>query len=260
MREAGLTVDDLKRLLHSQRSASTVLWKEGYANDDAESAYAFVIDLCRTYDPSVPAGQSPVRKFPDKPYLRYLVERYYQTLKIGKPLIVEKPRRMLVSWLLRALDVWDAGRRKGSFYVACQKYPDSARMVWRSWFIYEEIRKLKPEWNLLPAMLWRYEGAQTASKVEFPNGSIMVALTGTDPDSFRQEGATRVVLEEIAFWSGLASSWANALAMVKGSAGEVGGHVVGVTTVGGQEYKEFRKFVRLSPRYIPSYIKEYLKR
>jgi hypothetical protein len=92
----------------------------------------------------------------------------------------------------------------------------------------------------------------------------MSALTGEESDSFRQEGASRVVCEEIAFWSNLSSAWANALSMVKSSPGFEGGHVIAITTPSGSgEYLTWKAGTGLATslemRDCPPYVREVIR-
>lgn len=205
------------------------LWADEYLNDSWESAWAFVKNECFTWNET----NSRIERIPDKEYLRYLTQCWWETMKSGRPLIIIKSRRMVVSWLLRALDLWDAGRRRADIYIAAQTYPRAARMVWRNLFIYEQLRKHRPNWEL-PALIpgehyWRYQGPRVLTRILLPNNSMFECISGESPEAFRQEGASRVVLEELAFYPYVEEVYGNALTMCQGKGG-LSGHLVAVST------------------------------
>lgn len=208
------------------------LWPSPYGSDLEESAYQFLIDCCWTKDDTIKPPSNPIRLIPDKEYIRFLVHEWWETRAIGRPLVWEKCRRMIMSWILRGLDLWEAGLRQGTFYVACQKYEKSAEMIWRDLHLFRILREKKPDWYLDPPTFRSWAGPNCIAELILPNGSRFSPLTGEDPDSFRQEGATRVTCEEVAFWPRPNDAWSSAIVMCQAAGDQaVGGHPVAITTV-----------------------------
>lgn len=204
------------------------IWHEKYSTDTWETAFRFITECVYTKDDADP--EAPVKLIPPKPYIAWLVYEWWKSKSEGVPILIEKSRRMIVSWLLAGLDVWDAGLRGGAFYVASQKYEDAAKLVWRRYFIYQELRKRFRNWNLPKATrsVW---GSPYQIRKLLIEGAIFQPLTGSDPDSFRQEGATRVTLDEFAFYDQPEACFSSAKIMTTAPPPKVGGHLVGVTTV-----------------------------
>lgn len=203
------------------------LWPEPYNTYDAETAYRFLTECVWTFN----EANQLVELIPEKQYIEDLVHEWFANRLAGKPTIVKKVRRMIISWIMAGLGVYAGGSAPGSFYIAAQKYPKSAGMVWRRSFVYDEIRKRYPEWRLSASQTWLYSGPRALQRLLLPNGSVYEPLTGENPDDFRQEGATEVLCEEMAFWPRLSESWSNAIIMCAGKPGDIGGHPIAVSTV-----------------------------
>jgi hypothetical protein len=149
---------------------------------------------------------------------------------------------MVVSWTLRALELHQAGLRRSAFAIACQDFDDSAEMIWRVGFMYDDLRDRFPKWELPKMRQWRGGGPQRLTAVELQNGSSFSPLTGRDPNTFRQKGVTGVSLEECAHFVHLASVYANAATMCKGQPGSKSGLLTLISTVNGAN----KEWMRLS--------------
>lgn len=220
------------------------LWPEEYLSFDPETAYKFLTQRCFTWN----EAEKEYQILPKKEYVYYCCEAYVETYKAGVPLIIKKSRRIAVSWVFRSLDLWHGGIEKTTQFVAGQTYERSTSMIARTITLWAQMRKRFPEMKLDRLVegvhLYRFKGPTMMQKVILPNGSSFDALTGENPESFRQEGATRVTCEEIAFWPYLEAAWGNVLAMCMPSAreGAQRGHAVAISTV--KSSKPWRDFVQ----------------
>lgn len=213
------------------------LWHPKYCPHDGDSisdivfrAYDFLVEKVHTLDevPGVPGGGITLIPYLAQVYIA--TDRWVRALLGGYPLFIEKSRRMVVSWTLAALELWLGGWRRSHIYVAAQDFADSAKMLYRTQFMYEQLRLRNPEWKLGNERTWEYRGSRQLSGVLLPNGSMFESLTGHDPNSFRQEGATVVRLEEAAFFPNFEDIMANARRMGQGRAGSPPGLIVVVST------------------------------
>lgn len=223
------------------------LWPEEYSRFDPDIAFKFLTSKCFTWN----EAEKEYQRIPSKEYVRLCCEAYVETYRAGVPLIVRKSRRIAVSWIFRSLDLWHAGLEKTTQFVAAQTFERSTAMIARMVTLWRQMQKRFPEMRLPRLIdgvhLYRFRGPTMVQRIVLPNGSTFDALTGENPDSFRQEGATRVTCEEIAFWPYLEASWGNVLAMCmpSGRSGAQRGHAVAISTV--QSSKPWRDFV--TPAY-----------
>jgi hypothetical protein len=86
------------------------LWGDGIRHD----GYVFTID---PHD-----GSHPIKRFPKKEYLEYLVDRWLKE----HLLLVPKSRQIMASWIFTALYLWDAQFHEGRYnYFQSKKEEDS---------------------------------------------------------------------------------------------------------------------------------------
>src|SRR5581483_6788969 len=79
-------------------------------------------------------------------------------------------------------------------------YPKAAEHVWRIWWLYEELRKRRPDFQL-KACLSRggSTGAQEVEQVILPNGSLIETLN-QQGQSFQGSGYSGVTMEEFSLY------------------------------------------------------------
>jgi hypothetical protein len=207
----------------SALQASECLLPAPYSADTADAAWAFVRDLCWSWD----EASGVDRKIPDHPYLEEATRQWHATMKSGQPFVFEKSRRLVVSWLLCALDLWDALRRRCNIVQGGRDYAKASDFVWRCWYILGRIRRHRPDLGLPAGTTWGNPLSQKLDKFALPNGSIVEPLN-SDGESFRGSGYTRVKLEELSSYRYVAQVWSQALAVTMGPPGMPGGHVVAV--------------------------------
>lgn len=183
------------------------------------------------------AAGGRVAAIPDWPYIRDLIH-----LVMSEDMVFfEKSRRMVVTWLMCAIDLWiiagghderwpilmptennpHGGNRR--VFIAARKLKEaagSAEFVERVQFIYDQAvaRGIRAEWPDFPEIKWSF-GRGICS-----NGSRIDAVP-QGPDQMPGAGATLVHGEEVAFWPELRASITRALPVLDG-----GGKMVLVTT------------------------------
>lgn len=218
------------------------LWPEPYKADTPESAWEFC-KLCKTWDE--PEGK--IKLIPDLDYLKRIVVLWHKSKQTGKTLIIEKSRRQVVTWLLCALDVWDAGRRRCNIVEGGKTFNKASDYVWRCWLIYTHLREDHRDWNLPEPEKWGNEKSQHLDKIGL-NGSIIEPLN-SDGESFRGSGYTRVKLEELSSYLYPETVLAQAKTVTMGQAGTVGGHVVAVCNASYKKaWQDLKKPIDKIPR------------
>ncbi|MCH8274815.1 MAG: hypothetical protein IH851_08495 [Armatimonadetes bacterium] len=232
-------------LIEEERACSPCLWPPPYNKPTLESRIRFVTECCKTWDPTPGVPDDGVTLIPDKPFIRTLCWFWHNQRMAGEQGIIRKSRRMIVSNTICALELHDAGLQRSEYHIGCQDYEDSAEMIWRPSHMYEWIQRDHPEWNLPDAKKWRGGGPHLLNKYQLPNGSLFLPLTGTDPDTFRQTGATGVRIEEGAFFARLGECLSNARLMCQGRPGTIGGLVMLVSTVNGAN-ETWKKLTKVS--------------
>src|SRR3990167_10108933 len=131
---------------------------------------------------------NPVKQFPAEPWLQHVTQTWLDV----KLLALYKSRRMLITWLMCFLHLWLAMFREGAnIFLVSDKEEKSDKLVKRCGFIYNHIPDdmiLKPQAKL------RY------CHLEFPGLNSRIQGVPQGADQLRQEGATAILADEVAFW------------------------------------------------------------
>lgn len=182
--------------------------------------YRFLTEACYTKD-EVAVNRPDLevtRLIPTKDYIKELVDAWqFETL-----LCVVKSRRMVVSWVVCALELWLCTFTLGAaVYVISLDQTSSDKFLARHLFMYERL----PAWMPRPQLkVWRgKEGDPT--KIEFLETGSRIEALSQEPDKIRGEGATLVRCEEMAFWPWPDRSWKAILPTIQG-----GGRIVIVSS------------------------------
>ena len=168
------------------------LWPKAYAELTYESRCRFLYDAIYTW-------HDQARKYlriDEEKYISWYVWHWHDTRMKGEPLIVEKARRMLVTWITRALELHDLGVQKGGLLIAGQDYGDASGFVNRIHVLYEQLRLHHESWGLRQAETWGPSGREKIEVLALPNGSLVEAIN-QEPESFRGQGITMVSCEEL---------------------------------------------------------------
>lgn len=142
---------------------------------------------------------NPVKRFPlqsgggpdiDKDYLRYVMPQI-----VNEPLLaIVKHRRMILTWAMCAIWVWDALFHEGRFLgLVSKKEEDSDELVQRCYFIWENIDEGDLGFKK-PSAIYRY------TSLKFPESDSEIKGFASGADQLRQRGCSRVGCDEIAFW------------------------------------------------------------
>lgn len=159
----------------------------------------------------------------------------------GRPLIIEKCRRMVISWLLRGLELHTMGLVRADLLLSGADFDSASKHVWRLSHLYEDLRQRHPDWHLPKASKIRDAGERKLVQFSLPNGSLC-ERTNDDPDQVRGEGKTIITFEELSIFKRPASCWAQAMILTQGAAGNKGGFVVGVCNASAsQEWKKLKE-------------------
>lgn len=199
-------------------------------SDIVRKAFRFITQRVHTLDDTMGAPNNGINTIPALPHVLLTVDVWVRSLFSGEPCAIEKSRRITISWIAAALEVWLAGWRRSTIWIAAQDFADSAKMLYRSQFIYEQLRLKNPSWRLSESRTWEYSGPRLLTRVMLPNGSVFESLTGHDPNAFRQEGATVIRLEEAAHFPLLEDIMANAQRMCQPQPGMTPGMLVTIST------------------------------
>lgn len=184
------------------------------------------------------AAGGRVARIPDYPYLREVDA----ALLTCPHLLIEKSRRMLLTWTVLAYDLWlaaggqdprwpelahSSGNRK--IILAARKLEGengSADFLSRIRFIYDQFedRGLREQWPEFPTIQWRFDRATCS------NGTVISAVAQGE-HQLAGSGVTFVHAEESARWEEQRASISSALQTLTG-----GGRIALVTTAQANTY------------------------
>lgn len=213
------------------------LWPAPYNEPTYGSRIAFLEDLCFTWN----EADSETQQLPTKDYIRWYVWHWHDCKMRGQPLITEKSRRLILSWVSRCLELHDGGLRPGNYFVAMSDYKDSAEMLWRIWFLYEEIRARNPTWQLPDCTPYGSLLSKKLDSLVLPNGTIFNQMN-SEGESVRGSGTTAICCEELSSYPKAAEFWAQANIITQGSAKSVGGFCYALCNASPkEEWQEIKK-------------------
>lgn len=176
--------------------------------------WAFVRDCVWTRD----EASGMVRRYPAHEYAELLVRRW-QSLPI---LVVAKSRRMVITWLMVACNVWLA------MFSPLSKVAFMARKLGRTETegSCELVRRARFIVQHLPASLPAQEMEYSVGLLRFANGSEIVAL-GEGEEQARQHTFTSVLADEVSFWEHAYETWVALRPTIEG-----GGRITAVSSAG----------------------------
>ncbi len=207
------------------------IWPRPYAEDSPEALVRFLTERCITWDDETKAESV----IPNLPHVSCIAYNWWRTRKEGTPLVIEKSRRLIVSWLLRGCELWSMGLSKETRCLAGLTYPKAAEHVWRIAFMYRKMLERFPEHKLLPCEVrgGNFLAMQTETVI-LPNGSICFGLNQAK-DTFQGSGYSGITMEELSLFDSPTAFFGQARTITKGRADAVGGHVVAVTNASPSE-------------------------
>ena len=220
-RERAVLLEVRRRGLRLPGAQSTSLWPAPY--DTPESAVDFVLKELRTWN----EAEQQVQPFPDLDYLRETASEWVECKTKARALMIEKCRRMVISWLLRGLELHSMGLSRSDQLLSGADFDSASKHVWRLSHLYDDLRQRRPEWKLPAAKRIRDTGERKLVQFSLANGSLC-ERTNDDPDQVRGEGKSIITFEELSIFRRPRSCWAQAMILTQGAAGQMGGFVVGV--------------------------------
>lgn len=178
----------------------------------ASDPWQWVKDCCWTVDE---ADEGKIKRFPDKEYLKYITDVWMRESILAIP----KTRRMMLSWIMLALHLWEAlFKPNGAIFIQSKKEEDSDFLIGdrRMMFIYNNLPK-EYSW---PIASYKY------CNISFSNGSFVKGVA-QGADQLRQYTASRVMVDEAAFQEKFEEAWAALKPTIQG-----GGKVVLISSAG----------------------------
>lgn len=179
----------------------------------SQDPYAFLVDCVQTLD----QARQKIRPFPDKDYLRYLTQCWMNEPR----LLVEKSRRMIVTWALVGLHYWAFRFRPGTKIAFMARKEGktesegSAELVWRANFIHEHV----------PPVLPPFPAEYHFCRLYSPETNSEILGLGEGADQARQQTFTYVFADEFGFWNWARETYEALLPSLEG-----GGRFTGVST------------------------------
>ena len=132
----------------------------------------------------------PIKRYPfEKEYLKWFSSKIVNETLFA----AVKHRRLVATWTLCAVFLWDAMFHEGRFNaLLSKKEEDSDELVRRCKFMYEQIPDdVMP---LKPLMSYKY------TEINFPEINSKIKGFAQGPDQLRQYTCSRIGADEIAFW------------------------------------------------------------
>ncbi|MBP2651945.1 MAG: hypothetical protein H6Q74_2770 [Firmicutes bacterium] len=169
---------------------------EAWANKPAK----FIDECIVTRDE---ADEGRVKPFPKLEYL-YCVDKCFTQYNI---LAIPKSRRMLMTWRLLALILWEGlFNSNWTIFVQSKKAADSAYLLGddRIMFMYNHLPKGYP-WAKVNRKIRDNDG-RGYETIQLANGTSFYAIA-EGPDQLRQYTASRVYCTEMAFWDKAEDTW-----------------------------------------------------
>jgi phage FluMu gp28-like protein len=133
--------------------------------------------------------KQPVKQFPARPNLEFLVREWEQ----NRLLLVPKSRRMMLSWLACWLHLWMAMLHPGrAIFLVSDKEQKSDELVRRCEFMFDNLpgdKILKPQVRAKYCLL------------EFPGLNSYIMGIPSGASQLRQYTASALLFDEFAFWT-----------------------------------------------------------
>jgi hypothetical protein len=235
-----LTEREFERAHQLQQTNSTkCLWPAPYDEDSADAAFRFITECWWTLN----EADQVVSLVPAKPYVKELCSEWHGAFTRRQALLIEKSRRLIVSWICRGLETWQMGLGRGEAHIVDQTHENSAEHLWRVHFALGQLRERRPEFGLGKHEVRGSPAAKQATHVILPNGSLMTQ-GHQDAISEQGKGKTIVTLEEISKYRSPAAFWGQALIVTQGAAAGRGGWVCGIANASPiSEWQEIKSFV-----------------
>lgn len=218
------------------------LWPAELSDGSAESAFNFCMKL-RTWNEAEHGTQA----FPHRAYFREMTAEWRTCRALGRPLIIEKSRRLVTSWWLRGLELYDLGLQRSNGLITHLTNEDASQHVWRIWFCYEDLRRRNPAWNLGEPKTYGALADQRLDSLILPNGS-KVEKHYEQPGGLQGSGYSWVTMEELSMYRYASAMFDQANKVVQASAKARNGLVCVVTNAAlNEDWQRVKSGASVSP-------------
>jgi hypothetical protein len=201
------------------------LWPTRYADETGDCGFRFLTECWYTND----EASRRVELVPPKAFIEEFTHEWVRCFAARTPMIVEKSRRMVISWAARGLETWVCGQSKAEWLIVDQTHANAAEHLWRVHFALEQLKEKRPElasWygkdSVRGSVLTR-----EPTHILLPNGSVMTQLH-QEAGASQGKGKTGITLEEISKYRAPSAFWNQATLVTMGPGGEPGGWVCGI--------------------------------
>ena len=202
-----------------KRRGPKCLWPADYSEDSLESCLKFVLVQTTWDEPA-----KSYRVMPDRKYIREYVTRWYLNRQRKGTLVTEKCRRMVVSWLSRACELWDMGLGRSDGLLIGEDLEASAKQIWRYQCLYDQLKKKFPGWKLPEYKTWKHQGERQLRAFQLANGS-RVSYANGEAESVQGDGLAWVVCEELSLYPYASGILAQSKIITQGEGGTRGGYI-----------------------------------
>lgn len=213
------------------------IWPSPYDVDSLESVVAFVLK-CWTWNEAAKEFQ----QIPDRKYIRAYIAKWYANRNRKGLMFTEKCRRMLISWVSRACELWDLGLQRSDKLLVGEDLEAAAKQMWRYDCLYSQLSLKNPGWQLEKLETHKYAGEKQLKSVQLPNGS-RVAYANGQSAGIQGDGYSEVVLEEPTLYPYLGDILAQAMIVTQGTSGSRGGsvHCIGNAKAGNDSWQSIKR-------------------
>lgn len=227
----------IEKAARETRKSRGSLWKAPYNLPTAESSFKFLTECCWTYN----EADASIELIPPLDYIRWVCEEFWKAHEAGQAFIIEKSRRLIMSWVMRGLELHIMGLGRSRGVLAGLNYPKAAEHVWRYYHLYETMRAMRPDMRLDKC---ESRGGNPATQmldmVVLPNGSLVQKLN-QDGESFQGSGFTFVSMEEFSLYKEPEYMFGQAKFVTQGKAGGNGGMIIVITNASpNPQWKEIK--------------------
>ena len=157
-------------------------------------------------------------------HLERIASEWFEAKQSGGTLIIEKARRMVVSWWVRCLELHQMGLGRRDWLLGGDGYAPACKHIWRHEHLYEDMQARFGNWKLPDHRALHFEGERSLKWFSLANGSQCSAVNGQG-SKVQGEGIFGVTLEEGSLYPYLESMVGQSKIVTEGSPGSVGGFV-----------------------------------
>lgn len=228
---------------HSEASPQgRCLWPDEYAADDGDTAFKFLTECWWTDN----EADSKIELIPADDLTHDFCHLWTYAFNSRAPLIVEKSRRIRVSWMARGLETWTMGKARGQWMIVDQTHSNAAEHLWRCDFSLKQLYERRKNLHLTPHEVRGAVMIKEPTTIILPNGSIM-KHGHQDAGASQGKGMTGLTLEEISKYKAASTWWGQALIVTQGSTEGTGGWVNGIANAStNEDWKDIKG--KMKPR------------